>query len=76
MSQLYSYAGGDTAKGIGIQLHGILKGKEQLNDLREVPGVEVKVPEPRVLVPWILRRHSGQECKKETGVHPAPVGRG
>ena len=25
--------GRDTAKGIGIELHGVLEGKEQLNDL-------------------------------------------
>jgi len=52
-----TYAGGDTAKGIGIQLHGVLKGKEQLNDIREVPGVKVQVSEQGVLVPRVLRRH-------------------
>ena len=54
-----TYAGGDTAKGIGIQLHGVLKREEQLNDLREVPGAQVQIPKPGVLVPWVLRGHGG-----------------
>ena len=54
-----TYAGGDTAKGSGIQLHGVLKREEQLNDLREVPGAQVQIPKPGVLVPWVLRGHGG-----------------
>lgn len=36
-----TYAAGDTAKGIDIKLHGVLEGKKQPDDLREVPGAKV-----------------------------------
>lgn len=32
-----AYAGRDTSEGGSVELHGIPKGKEQSNDLREVP---------------------------------------
>ena len=38
-----AYAGRDTTKGSSVELHGIPKGKEQSNDLREVPGTAVQV---------------------------------
>ena len=30
---------------------------------------ELKYSKSRVLVPWILRRHSGKECEENRGVH-------
>ena len=71
-----TYAGRDTAEGSDIELHGIPKGKEQSDDLREVPRAAVQVPEPGILVLRILRRYGGKECKEDRGVHPSSIRRG
>ena len=44
---------------------GYLKGKSKSNDLRKVLGIEIQVSEQGVLVPWVLRRHSREKCKKD-----------
>ena len=70
-----AYALGDTAQSKRIQFHGVSQREEQSNDLRKVPGIEIQVSEQGVLVPWVLRRHSREKCKKDRGVHPSSVGR-
>ena len=37
------------AKGGSIKFHGILKGQEQSDELREIPRTEVQVPKQRIL---------------------------
>ena len=70
-----AYALGDTAQSKRIQFHGVSQREEQSNDLRKVPGIEIQVSEQGVLVPWVLRRHGREKCKKDRGVHPSSVGR-
>ena len=36
-----TYAGGNSAEGGGIELHGILEREEQLDDLRKVSGIAI-----------------------------------
>lgn len=38
-----TYAVGKSAKSIRVQFHGILERKEQSDDIREIPGMEVQV---------------------------------
>lgn len=54
----HTHAGRDTSQKRSIKFHGILKGEGQPNDIREVSGVEVYIPQPGVLAQRILRRHS------------------
>lgn len=70
-----AYALGDPAQSKRIQFHGVSQREEQSNDLRKVPGIEIQVSEQGVLVPWVLRRHGREKCKKDRGVHPSSVGR-
>ena len=69
-------AGRDTSEGGGVELHGVSKGEEQSDDLREVPGIAIQVQKPGILVSRVLRRYSGKECEEDRGVHSTSVGRG
>ena len=60
-----AYALGDPAQSKRIQFHGVSQREEQSDDLRKVPGIEIQVSEQGVLVPWVLRRHSREKCKKD-----------
>ena len=71
-----AYAGRDTSEGGGVELHGVSKGEEQSDDLREVPGIAIQVQKPGILVSRVLRRYSGKECEEDRGVHSTSVGRG
>ena len=69
-----AYAGEHTAEGIGIRFYGIPEGKEQSDDLREIPRIAVQVSEPGILVSRVLCGHSGKECEEDRRVHPASTG--
>ena len=56
---------------------GYLKGKSSLMIYEKYPEFKYKyrVSEQGVLVPWVLRSHGREKCKKDRGVHPSSVGR-
>ena len=58
-----------------IKFHGIHKRQEQFNDIREVPGAEVQIPQPRVLVQRVLCRYGRKKCKENRRIHKAPARR-
>ena len=70
-----THARRDTTQVLGIQFHGIFKREEQSDDIRKVPGIEIQISEPRILVQRVLRRHSRQKRKENRGIHTAPAGR-
>ena len=75
MSGPHTYARRDTTQVLGVQFYGIPEREKQPDDIREAPGIEVKIPQQGVLVQRVLRRHSGQKCKENRGIHTAPAGR-
>ena len=68
-----AYAHRNTAKGGSIKFHGISQGKEQPDDLREVSGIEVQVPEPRILMQRVLCRYSREERTAYSRIHKETV---
>ena len=72
----HPHADRDTAKDSSSKFYGVAERKKQPDAVREVPGAKIEIPEPGILVPWVLRRHGGQGCAKDTGVHQTSVGRG
>ena len=73
MSGPCPHADRDTAKDSVSSFMGYPERKKQPDALREVSGTEIQVPEPGILVPRVLRGHSREKCKEDTGVHPTPV---
>ena len=52
---------------------GVGERKKQPDAVREVPGAKIEIPEPGILVPWVLCGHGREKCKEDTGVHPMSV---
>ena len=50
MSGAHTYARRDTSQVLGVQFYGIPEREKQPDDIREVPGIEVKIPQQGVLV--------------------------
>ena len=69
----HPHADRDTAKASSSKFHGIPERKEQPDAVREVPGAEIQIPEPGILVAWVLCGHGREKCKEDTGVHPTTV---
>ena len=55
---------------LGLRDHGVPQGKIVFDDIPEVGQREVQVPEPRILVPGLLRGHGGQKREEDRGAHP------
>ena len=55
------------------KFYGVAERKKQPDAVREVPGAKIEIPEPGILVPWVLCGHGREKCKEDTGVHPMSV---
>ena len=66
----------DTAKDCSIKLYGVAQGKEQHNAIRAIRRTQIQIPEPRILVARILRRHGRKEREPNCGVRQEPAKRG
>ena len=69
----HPHADRDTAKDSSSEFHGVAERKKQPDAVREVPGAKIEIPEPGILVPWVLCGHGREKCKEDTGVHPMSV---
>ena len=69
----HPHADRDTAKDSSSKFHGVGERKKQPDAVREVPGAKIEIPEPGILVPWVLCGHGRETCKEDTGVHPMSV---
>ena len=69
----HPHADRDTAKDSSSKFHGVGERKKQPDAVREVPGAKIEIPEPGILVPWVLCGHGREKCKEDTGVHPMSV---
>ena len=49
------------------------EGEEQFDDIPEIWEPEVCIPKPRILVPWLLRRHDGKEHGCNKSLYPKPT---
>lgn len=56
-----AHADFDPAQILGFRDNGIPQGQIVPDDLPEVGEREIQVPEPRILVPWVLRRHGWEK---------------
>ena len=66
-----THARRDTSQVLDIQFHGIPEREEQPDDIREVPGIEIQISEPRILVQRILL-----VCKDSTKTAEALIYKG
>ena len=69
----HPHADRDTAKDSSSKFHGVGERKKQPDAVREVPGAKIEIPEPGILVPWVLCGHGREKCKEDTGVYPMSV---
>ena len=69
----HPHADRDTAKDSSSKFHGVAERKKQPDAVREVPGAKIEIPEPGILVPWVLCGHGREKCKEDTGVYPMSV---
>ena len=69
----HPHADRDTAKDSSSKFHGVAERKKQPDAVREVPGAKIEIPEPGILVPWVLCGHGREKCKEDTEVHPMSV---
>ena len=60
----HPHADRDTAKDSSSKFHGVGERKKQPDAVREVPGAKIEIPEPGILVPWVLCGHGGENAKK------------
>ena len=59
----HPHADRDTAKDSSSKFHGVGERKKQPDAVREVPGAKIEIPEPGILVPWVLCGHGREKCK-------------
>lgn len=59
-----AHADFDPAQILGFRDHGIPQGQIVFDDLPKVGEREIQIPEPRILVPGVLRRHGWENAKK------------
>ena len=60
----HPHADRDTAKDSSSKFHGVAERKKQPDAVREVPGAKIEIPEPGILVPWVLCGHGRENAKK------------
>ena len=65
-----AHADFDPAQILGFRDNGIPQGQIVPDDLPEVGERETQVPEPRILVPGVLRRHGWEKREEDRGTHP------
>ena len=64
-----AHADFDPAQILGFRDHGIPQGEIVFDDLPKVGEREIQIPEPRILVPGVLRRHGWEKHEEDRGIH-------
>ena len=64
-----AHADFDPAQILGFRDNGVPQGQIVFDDLPKVGEREIQIPEPRILVPGVLRRHGWEKRQKDRGIH-------
>ena len=73
MSRPYPHVGEYPAQNERCGVHGVPEREEQSDDLPKMGEHEICIPQPRILVQGILRRHGGEEYRCDQRVHRKPT---
>ena len=69
MSRSYTYVSKHTTENKCVQIYEVSKREKQFDDIPEIREHEICISKPRILVPRVLCRYSGQEYGSDKSIH-------